>query len=422
MIIRKNKDGTASVQNANNANNDNNLEKDTINIIFDEDSNPNKLQINFKDTSVFLFSLYNRKYDFYGKLPVCRINDIVTFNVVTYSSDMVNEILDNKLIREWFTLCSLIEFINKNLSYISGEKPIYIADVGAYKMVQLITQPSSDEMDALNVYYVKSLGNKEIIEDVAAHLESGTPFTKSELQIGFPIFRKKGMPYSIDFYKNEWYFSVEYTKDTLAGTPVMSKRDNFFEKIVYADGSRLDFSTFGVPLLPSQTFDMFAKNEKKDIEEIHSHFINNVMLTLVLHSQYTSFYNTYGKHTDDNGSSDKKAINIFDIEKEVNKKFEKVSIEKRTSQEFLKEQFEKAVVKYDVYPELLNETIKEIKEVYVRDDNPSVNNGFILKVRFENKKEIYFKIDDILTQGKQEYVEEMLFGYCYIIKSIASML
>ena len=418
MIIRKNKDGTASVQNAND---DDKLKKDTINIIFDEESNPNKLQINFKDTPVFLFSLYNRKYDFYGKLPVCRINDIVTFNVVTYSSDMVNEILDNKLIREWFTLCSLIQFINKNLSYISGEKPIYIADVGAYKMVQLITQPSSDEMDALNVYYVKSLGDKEIIEDVAAHLESGTPFTKSELQIGFPIFRKKGMPYSIDFYKNEWYFSVEYTKDTLSGTPAMSKRDNFFERIVYADGSRLDFSTFGVPLLPSQTFDMFAKNEKKDIEEIHSHFINGVMLTLVLHSQYTSFYNTFTKHADDR-SSDKKAINIFDIEKEVNKKFEKVSIKKRTSQEFLKKQFEKAVVKYDVYPEFLNETVKEIKEVYIRDDNPTVNNGFILKVRFENNKEIYFKIDDILTQGKQEYVEEMLFGYCDIIKSIASML
>lgn len=421
MIIRKNKDGTASVQNANNANNDNNLEKDTINIIFDEESNPNKLQINLKNTPVLLFSLYNRKYDFYGKLPVCRINDIVTFNVVTYSSDMVNEILDNKLIREWFTLCSLIEFINKNLSYISGENPIYIADVGAYKMVQLITQPSSDEMDALNVYYVKSLGDKEIIEDVAAHLESGTPFTKSELQIGFPIFRKKGMPYSIDFYKNEWYFSVEYTKDTLTGTPAMSKRDNFFERIVYAYGSRLDFSTFGVPLLPSQTFDMFAKNEKKDIEEIHSHFINGVMLTLVLHSQYTSFYNTFTKHADDS-SSDKKAINIFDIEKEVNKKFEKVSIKKRTSQEFLKEQFEKAVVKYDVYPELLNETVKEIKEVYVRDDNPTVNNGFILKVKFENNKEIYFKIDDILTQGKQDYVEEMLFEYCDIIKSIAAML
>lgn len=418
MIIRKNKDGTASVQNADK---DDSLEKDTINIIFDEKSNPNKLQINLKDTPVFLFSLYNRKYDFYGKLPVCKINDIVTFNVVTYSSDMVNEILDNKLIREWFTLCSLIEFINKNLSYISGEKPIYIADVGAYKMVQLITQPSSDEMDALNVYYVKSLDDKYIIEDIAGHLESGTPFTKSELQIGFPIFRKKGMPYSIDFYKNEWYFSVEYTKDTLTGTPAMSKRDNFFERIVYADGSRLDFSTFGVPLLPSQTFDMFAKNEKKDIEEIHSHFINGVMLTLVLHSQYTSFYNTFTKHADDS-SSDKKAINIFDIEKEVNKKFEKVSIKKRTSQEFLKEQFEKAVVKYDVYPELLNETVKEIKEVYVRDDNPTVNNGFILKVKFENNKEIYFKIDDILTQGKQDYVEEMLFEYCDIIKSIAAML
>lgn len=418
MIIRKNKDGTASVQNADK---DDSLEKDTINIIFDEKSNPNKLQINLKDTPVFLFSLYNRKYDFYGKLPVCKINDIVTFNVVTYSSDMVNEILDNKLIREWFTLCSLIEFINKNLSYISGEKPIYIADVGAYKMVQLITQPSSDEMDALNVYYVKSLDDKYIIEDIAGHLESGTPFTKSELQIGFPIFRKKGTPYSIDFYKNDWYFSVEYTKDTLTGTPAMSKRDNFFERIVYADGSRLDFSTFGVPLLPSQTFDMFAKNEKKDIEEIHSHFINGVMLTLVLHSQYTSFYNTFTKHADDS-SSDKKAINIFDIEKEVNKKFEKVSIKKRTSQEFLKEQFEKAVVKYDVYPELLNETVKEIKEVYVRDDNPTVNNGFILKVKFENNKEIYFKIDDILTQGKQDYVEEMLFEYCDIIKSIAAML
>ena len=418
MIIRKNKDGTASVQNAND---DDKLKKDTINIIFDEESNPNKLQINFKDTPVFLFSLYNRKYDFYGKLPVCRINDIVTFNVVTYSSDMVNEILDNKLIREWFTLCSLIQFINKNLSYISGEKPIYIADVGAYKMVQLISQPSSEEMDALNVYYVKSLNDNEIIEDVASHIESGTPFTKSELQIGFPIFRKKGTPYSIDFYKNDWYFSVEYTKDTLTGTPAMSKRDNFFEKIVYADGSRLDFSTFGVPLLPSQTFDMFAKNDKKDIEEIHSHFINSVMLTLVLHSQYTSFYNTYSKHTD-NSSSDKAAINIFDIEKEVNKKFEKVSIKKRTSQEFLKELFDKAVVKYDVYPELLNETVKEIKEVYVRDENPTINNGFILKVKFENNKEIYFKIDDILTQGKQEYVEEMLFGYCDIIKSIASML
>lgn len=419
MIIRKNKDGTASVQNADK---DDSLEKDTINIIFDEESNPNKLQIDLKDKPVFLFSLYNRKYDFYGKLPVCKINDIVTFNVVTYSSDMVNEILDNKLIREWFTLCSLIEFINKNLSYISGEKPIYIADVGAYKMVQLITQPSSDEMDALNVYYDKILDDRNIIEDIATHIESGTPFTKSELQIGFPIFRKKGTPYSIDFYKNDWYFSVEYTKDTLNGTPAMSKRDNFFEKIVYADGSRLEFSTFGLPLVASQTFDMFAKNDKKDIEEIHSHFINSVMLTLVLHAQYTSFYNTYSKHTDDNSSSDKKAINIFDIEKEVNKKFEKVSIEKRTSQEFLKEQFEKAVVKYDVYPELLNETIKEIKEVYVRDDNPTVNNGFILKVRFENKKEIYFKIDDILTQGKQEYVEELLFGYCYIIKSIASML
>lgn len=418
MIIRKNKDGTASVQNADK---DDSLEKDTINIIFDEKSNPNKLQINLKDTPVFLFSLYNRKYDFYGKLPVCKINDIVTFNVVTYSSDMVNKILDNKLIREWFTLCSLIEFINKNLSYISGEKPIYIADVGAYKMVQLITQPSSDEMDALNVYYVKSLDDKYIIEDIAGHLESGTPFTKSELQIGFPIFRKKGTPYSIDFYKNDWYFSVEYTKDTLNGTPAMSKRDNFFEKIVYADGSRLEFSTFGLPLVASQTFDMFAKNEKKDIEEIHSHFINGVMLTLVLHSQYTSFYNTFTKHADDS-SSDKKAINIFDIEKEVNKKFEKVSIKKRTSQEFLKEQFEKAVVKYDVYPELLNETVKEIKEVYVRDDNPTVNNGFILKVKFKNNKEIYFKIDDILTQGKQDYVEEMLFEYCDIIKSIAAML
>ena len=418
MIIRKNKDGTASVQNASNTNSSG---KDIINIIFDEQSNPNKLQINFKDTPVFLFSLYNRKYDFYGKLPVCRINDIVTFNVVTYSSDIVNEILDNKLIREWFTLCSLIQFINKNLSYISGEKPIYIADVGAYKMVQLITQPSPDEMDALNVYYVKSLANKDIIEDIATHIESGTPFTKSELQIGFPIFRKKGISYSIDFYKNDWYFSVEYTKDTLNGTPAMSKRDNFFERIVYSDGSRLDFSTFGVPLLPSQMFDMFAKNDKKDIEEIHSHFINCVMLTLVLHSQYTSFYNTYSKHAD-NSSSDKAAINIFDIEKEVNKKFEKVSVKKRTSQEFLKEQFEKAVVKYDVYPELLNEIVKEIKEVYIRDDNPTVNNGFILKVKFKNNKEIYFKIDDILTQGKQDYVEEMLFGYCDIIKSMASML
>jgi len=290
MIIRKNKDGTASVQNAND---DDKLKKDTINIIFDEESNPNKLQINLKDKPVFLFSLYNRKYDFYGKLPVCKINDIVTFNVVTYSSDMVNEILDNKLIREWFTLCNLIEFINKNLSYISGEKPIYIADVGAYKMVQLITQPSSDEMDALNVYYDKILDDRDIIEDIASHIESGTPFTKSELQIVFPIFRKKGTPYSIDFYKNDWYFSVEYTKDTLTGTPAMSKRDNFFERIVYADGSRLEFSTFGLPLVASQTFDMFAKNDKKDIEEIHSHFINNVMLTLVLHSQYTSFYNTY---------------------------------------------------------------------------------------------------------------------------------
>ena len=95
---------------------------------------------------------------------------------------------------------------------------------------------------------------------------------------------------------------------------------------------------------------------------------------------------------------------------------------KRTSQEFLKRQFDSAVVKYDVYPENVKGNIKSIKQVYVRSENPSVNDGFIIRAEYTGKRYIFFKIDDIFTRGKEEYVEEMLYETLEYIRQFSRIL
>ena len=167
---------------------------------------------------------------------------------------------------------------------------------------------------------------------------------------------------------------------------------------------------------------MFQKNDKKDIEEIHCAFINRIMMSLLLHSQYSSFYNTYSKNkTENNENKDNESFALHNIEAEVAKRFVDVPMSTRTSQKFLKEQFDSAVVKYDIYPQNVKGNIKSIKQVYVRSENPTINNGFIIRAEFIGKKYIFFKMDDILTQGREELVEEMVYqiiGYIEIISKI----
>ena len=58
----------------------------------------------------------------------------------------------------------------------------------------------------------------------------------------------------------------------------------------------------------------------------------------------------------------------------------------------------------------------------MRNENPTVNNGFIIRAEFTNKKYIFFKIDDILTQGREELVEEMVYQIINYINKFSEIL
>ena len=58
----------------------------------------------------------------------------------------------------------------------------------------------------------------------------------------------------------------------------------------------------------------------------------------------------------------------------------------------------------------------------MRSENPTVNNGFIIRAEFTNKKCIFFKIDDILTQGREELVEEMVYQIINCINQFSKIL
>lgn len=401
---------------------DKKIEKDnvpTINVSFEG----KRLQIAVEDKPCLLFTFFkdDSKFERYEELPVFDVNDVDTFNIVTQDSSLVNTVFENELIRQWLTMNGLVEFINQNLSYITDSGTYYIHKVGDYKMVQFLKYYEG-EMDMLNVYFDRNISDDDILSDCVRHEDSPEPFTRSFLQVGYPVLRKGGTPFTIDFHKNDWYFSLEYSKDVCTGSPVLSKRDNIFRKIIYDTGYSVSFSDSGIPLIASEKFEMFQKNDKKDIEEIHSAFINRIMMSLLLHSQYTSFYNTYSKTKADENTSDSQSFALNDIEGEVAKRFVDVPMSKRTSQEFLKRQFDSAVVKYDVYPENVKGNIKSIKQVYVRSENPSVNDGFIIRAEYTGKRYIFFKIDDIFTQGKEEYVEEMLYETLEYVRQFSRIL
>lgn len=390
----------------------------TINVSYEN----SRLQIAVenKPCMLFTFEKFHPEFKKYEGLPIFSVEDIKTFNVITQDAALVNQVFENELIRKWFTMCGLVNFINQNISYIIGEKPIYIHNIGEYKMVQFISYYEGD-MEVFNAYFDKNIEDNKILEDCVKYSE-GDKFTRSFLQISYLLLRKKNTPFTIDFYKNDWYFSLEYLTDVCSGDPVLSKRDDIFRYIIYNNDYSISFSDTGIPLVASEKFNMFQKNDKKDLEEIHCGFINRIMMSLLLHSQYSSFYNTYSKNkTENNENKDNESFALHNIEDEVAKRFVDVPMSTRTSQKFLKEQFDSAVVKYDIYPQNVKGNIKSIKQVYVRSENPTVNNGFIIRAEFTGKKYIFFKIDDILTQGREELVEEMVYeiiGYIEIISKI----
>lgn len=398
-----------------------NIKKDnvpTINVSYEN----HRLQVAVENIPCMLFTFEKNHPEFkkYEELPIFSKDDIMTFNVVTNKPELINQIFDNELIRSWFTMCGIVDFINQNISHILGEKPIYIHNIGEYKMVQFTTYYEGT-MDVLNVYFANNIEDNDIYEDCVKYSDSAENFTRSFLQIGYSVLRPKNTPFTIDFYKNDWYFSLEYLSDVCSGDPLLSKKDDIFRHIIYDNGYSVDFSDSGIPLVASEKFNMFQKNEKKDLEEIHSAFINRIMMSLLLHSQYSSFYNTYSNNKNDD-NKEAESFALHNIEDEVAKRFENVPMSIRTSQEFLKEQFNSAVVKYDVYPENVKGNIKSIKQVYVRSENPTVNNGFIIRAEFTNKKCIFFKIDDIMTQGREELVEEMVYQIINCINQFSKIL
>lgn len=390
----------------------------TINVSYEN----SRLQIAVenKPCMLFTFEKFHPEFKKYEGLPIFSVEDIKTFNVITQDAALVNQVFENELMRKWFTMCGLVNFINQNISYIIGEKPIYIHNIGEYKMVQFISYYEGN-MEVFNAYFDRNVENDTILEDCVKYSE-GDKFTRSFLQISYLLLRKKNTPFTIDFYKNDWYFSLEYLTDVCSGDPVLSKRDDIFRHIIYNNDYSISFSDTGIPLVASEKFNMFQKNDKKDLEEIHCAFINRIMMSLLLHSQYSSFYNTYSKNkTEHSENKDNESFALHNIEDEVAKRFVDVPMSTRTSQKFLKEQFDSAVVKYDIYPQNVKGNIKSIKQVYVRSENPTVNNGFIIRAEFTGKKYIFFKIDDILTQGREELVEEMVYqiiGYIEIISKI----
>lgn len=390
----------------------------TINVSYE--SSRLQIAVENKSCMLFTFEKFHPEFKKYEELPIFSVEDIKTFNVITQDAALVNQVFENELIRRWFTMCGLVNFINQNISYIIGEKPIYIHNIGEHKMVQFISYYEGN-MEVFNAYFDKNIEDNKILEDCVKYSE-GDKFTRSFLQISYLLLRKKNTPFIIDFYKNDWYFSLEYLTDVCSGDPVLSKRDDIFRYIIYNNDYAISFSDTGIPLVASEKFNMFQKNDKKDIEEIHCAFINRIMMSLLLHSQYSSFYNTFSKNkTENNENKDNESFALHNIEDEVAKRFVDVPMSTRTSQKFLKEQFDSAVVKYDIYPQNVKGNIKSIKQVYVRSENPTVNNGFIIRAEFIGKKYIFFKIDDISTQGREELVEEMVYqiiGYIEIISKI----
>lgn len=390
----------------------------TINVSYE--SSRLQIAVENKPCMLFTFEKFHPEFKKYEELPIFSVEDIKTFNVITQDAALVNQVFENELIRRWFTMCGLVNFINQNISYIIGEKPIYIHNIGEYKMVQFISYYEGN-MEVFNAYFDKNIEDNKILEDCVKYSE-GDKFTRSFLQISYLLLRKKNTPFAIDFYKNDWYFSLEYLTDVCSGDPVLSKRDDIFRYIIYNNDYAISFSDTGIPLVASEKFNMFQKNDKKDIEEIHCAFINRIMMSLLLHSQYSSFYNTFSKNkTENNENKNNESFALHNIEDEVAKRFVDVPMSTRTSQKFLKEQFDSAVVKYDIYPQNVKGNIKSIKQVYVRSENPTVNNGFIIRAEFIGKKYIFFKIDDISTQGREELVEEMVYqiiGYIEIISKI----
>lgn len=337
-------------------------------------------------------------------LPIFKTNDIKTFNVITQNTNLLNELLLNEDFRSYMTELELTEFINNNIDFLS-ENNLKIITRKDIKFFQII-QKLHNKFHMLNVYYDKSVDDTDIIEDYNNYKEKGEPFTRSLLQIDFNLNKKDKEPFIINFYKTDWYFSLEYLSDTYYGNIKGTKRNEFLEKAVYYHKQKgyfkIAFDSYGLPIIERKLFDKFQKNEKNDLEEIHCQFINKYMIELLLHSDYTSFFNTYSNH-----KLNRHTNNLFDIESEVEKRFEIVSMTERTSQEFLKKEFDKCLVKYSVYPEFVKDNVVSIEQVYRKNDNATVNNGFILKVAFK-KFELYFKLDDIHTQGIEQNTEEMI--------------
>lgn len=337
-------------------------------------------------------------------LPIFKLSDIKTFNVITQDINLLNELLSKEDFRSYMTELELTDFINNNIEFLSGEniKIITRKDIKFFQVMQKL----HNKFHMLNVYFDKSVENDTIVEEYNNYKEKGEPFTRSLFQIDFNLNKKDKEPFVINFYKTDWYFSLEYLPDTYYGGIKGTKRNEFLEKAVYYHKKKgyfeISFDNYGLPLVERKLFDKFLKNEKNDLEEIHCQFINKYMIELLLHSDYTSFFNMYSNH-----KLNRHTNNLFDIEREVEKRFEIVSMTDRTSQEFLKKEFDKCLVKYSVYPEFVKDNVVSIEQVYRKNDNATVNNGFILKVTFK-KFELYFKIDDTHTQGIEQNTEEMI--------------